>query len=184
MKPQFLLIACLFGLAVSLPMPDDFADEDYEGSGDEDLIGGRRVVSVVKIVKPHLTSPIPAKLPTSNYVAHLKTDIEAQHTAFMKVYNTELDRLRNLTKRTHLTEAEYKRAQLHLHQRYTDWRKSLEDLRISNSTLTSLKYKADDYKNEVGLLSYLYEYIKIFRSVKDKEALMKHSCICNSTKIK
>jgi hypothetical protein len=165
-------------------MPEDFADEDYEGSGDEDLVGGRRVVSVVKIVKKPSTSSPPATLPTSNYVAHLKTDIEAQHTAFMKVYNTELDRLRNLTKRTHLTEAEYKRAQLHLHQRYTDWRKSLEDLRISNSTLTSLKYKADDYKNEVGLLSYLYEYIKIFRSVKDKEALMKHSCICNSTKIK
>lgn len=184
MKPQLLLIACLFGLAVSLPMPEDFADEDYEGNGDEDLVGGRRVVSVVKIVKRPSTSPIPAKLPTSNYVAHLKTDIEAQHTSFMKVYNTELDRLRNLTRRSHITEAEYKRAQLLLNQRYAEWKKTLEDLRVSNSTLTSLKYKADDYKNEVGLLSYLYEYIKIFRSVKDKETLMKHSCICNSTKIK
>jgi hypothetical protein len=184
MKPQLLLIACLFGLAVSLPMPEDFADEDYEGSGDEDLVGGRRVVSVVKIVKRHSTSPIPATLPTDNYVAHLKTDIEAQHTSFMKVYNTELYRLRNLTRRSHITEAEYKKAQLLLNRRYAEWKKTLEDLRVSNSTLTSLKYKADDYKNEVGLLSYLYEYIKIFRSVKDKETLMKHSCICNSTKIK
>lgn len=184
MKPHFLLIACLFGLAVSLPMPDDFADEDYEGSGDEDLVGGRRVVSVVKIVKRPLTSPIPAKLPTNVYVANLKTDIEAQHTAFMKTYNAELERIRKLTKRTHLTEAEYKKAQLVLNQRYADWRKALDDLRISNSTLTSLKYKETDYKNEVGLLSYLYEYIKIFRSVKDKETLLKHSCICNSTKIK
>ena len=187
---QFLLISFLFGLAVSIPTSPEFNidDEDYE-SGDEDLVGGRRVVSVVKIIHKHKPSTYPPQvklLPTNStaYVLHLKTDIEEQHKAFMKVYNTELERLRNLTRRSHITEDEYKKAQKLLNVRYADWNRALEDLRVSNSTLTNLKYKETDYKNEVGLLTYLYEYIKIFRSVKDKETLLKHSCICNSTKVK
>lgn len=187
---QFLLISFLFGLAVSIPTSSEFNidDEDYE-SGDEDLVGGRRIVSVVKIIhkpKPSTYPPQVKLLPTNStaYVLHLKTDIEEQHKAFMKVYNTELERLRNLTRRSHITEDEYKKAQKLLNVRYADWKRALEDLRVSNSTLTNLKYKETDYKNEVGLLTYLYEYIKIFRSVKDKETLLKHSCICNSTKVK
>ena len=160
----------------------------------------KKVVKVITIVHSPIhqksgrskKSPIAAKLSTilpengtltDNYVGKLKSEIEISHITFMKVYNAEMDKWRNLTRKSHITEEEYKKAQKHLADKYAEWRQSLDDLKAQNSTLANLKYKDADYQNEMGLLSYLYEYVKIFRSLKQKDAFLKHSCICNTTKI-
>lgn len=191
---------------------DDLGDDD-ETNMDEDLRGGRRLrgavhkikkifhkpnKKVVKITKVIRNSPIhqksspsnkssyPAKTSTKlpdNYVRQLKDEIEVNHITFMKVYNAEREKWRNLTRRTHITEEEYKKAQRHLADKYAEWRRSLDELKAQNGTMVSLNYKDADYQTEKGLLTYLYEYIKVFRSLKQKDAYLKHACICNTTKI-
>ncbi len=159
----------------------------------------KKVVKVVKIfhspihqksgrsnIQPSLaktSTQLPKNTTTDDYVRRLKDEININHITFMRMYNVEMDKWRNLTRKSHLTEEEYKKAQKHLANKYAEWRRSLDDLKAQNSTIANLKYKDADYQNEMGLLSYLYEYIKVFRSLKQKDAYLKHSCICNTTKL-
>ncbi len=159
----------------------------------------KKVVKVVKIfhspihqksgrpnIQPSLaktSTQLPKNTTTDDYVRRLRDEININHITFMRMYNVEMDKWRNLTRKSHLTEEEYKKAQKHLANKYAEWRRSLDDLKAQNSTIANLKYKDADYQNEMGLLSYLYEYIKVFRSLKQKDAYLKHSCICNTTKL-
>lgn len=115
-----------------------------------------------------------------NYVDALKNEIEKSHKNFMKVYNQELSKLRDLTKKKDMKELDYRQAQSVVENRYKDFQKALDDIRKQNSTLTKLKDE-DDYEEEKHLVSHFNEYVKVYKSLLIKNRYIKHNCICNNT---
>jgi plasmid replication initiation protein len=115
-----------------------------------------------------------------NYVDALKNEIEKSHKNFMKVYNQELSKLRDLTKKKDMKELDYSKAQSVVENRYKDFQKALDDIKKQNSTLTKLKDE-DDYEEEKHLVSHFNEYVKVYKSLLIKNRYIKHNCICNNT---
>jgi hypothetical protein len=147
---------------------------------------------------PVIRAPAPAILPVSlathkivpvasqsekadkvaHYISILNTDIDKNHEAFIKQYNAELAKLREISKRKLYTEEEYLKAQRELHAKYKVWKDTLHAFSVSNSTLSSLRHHNTSFVEEKNLLTHLYEYVKIFST---KQGYYKHNCVCNAT---
>jgi plasmid replication initiation protein len=117
-----------------------------------------------------------------NYVDALKNEIEKSHKNFMKVYNEELKKLRDLTKTKDMKEFDYSKARSVVESKYKDFQKAIDDIRKQNSTLSRLK-DDDDYEEEKHLVSHFNEYVKVYKSLLIKNRYIKHNCICNNTVI-
>jgi hypothetical protein len=114
----------------------------------------------------------------AHYISILNTDIDKNHEAFMRQYNAELVKLRDISKRKLYTEEEYLKAQQQLQSKYKLWRDTLHAFAVSNSTLSSLRHHNGTFTEEKNLLTHLYEYVKMFST---KAGVLKHNCVCNST---
>ena len=114
----------------------------------------------------------------AHYISILNTDIDKNHEAFMKQYNAELAKLREISKRKLYTEEEYLKAQQQLHSKYKVWKDTLHAFSVSNSTLASLRHHNGTFVEEKNLLTHLYEYVKMFST---KQGYYKHNCVCNAT---
>jgi hypothetical protein len=157
---------------------------------DEDLVSSSVVNTLntpTKILKPasYELKQEPHKtlhnmMNKKNYVDALKNEIEKAHKDFMKVYNQELGKLRDLTKKRDMKELDYRQAKSVVENRYKDFQKALDDIRRQNSTLTKLK-DDDDYEEEKHLVSHFNEYVKVYKSLIIKDRYIKHNCICNNT---
>jgi len=114
----------------------------------------------------------------AHYISILNTDIDKNHEAFMRQYNAELAKLKEISKRKLYTEEDYLKAQQQLQSKYKVWRDTLHAFSVSNSTLSSLRHHNGTFTEEKKLLTHLYEYVKMFST---KAGVLKHNCVCNST---
>jgi hypothetical protein len=114
----------------------------------------------------------------AHYISILNTDIDKNHETFMRQYNAELAKLRDISKRKLYTEGDYLKAQQQLQSKYKVWRDTLHAFAVSNSTLSSLRHHNGTFTEEKNLLTHLYEYVKMFST---KAGVLKHNCVCNST---
>jgi hypothetical protein len=155
-------------------------------------------VSPAPVIRAPAVSPLSAVLPVSvaihkivpvasqsekadkvaHYISILNTDIDKNHEAFIKQYNAELAKLREISKRKLYTEEEYLKAQRDLNAKYKVWKDTLHAFSVSNSTLTALRHNGTSFTEEKNLLTHLYEYVKIFST---KQGYYKHNCVCNAT---
>ena len=157
------------------------------------------VVSSAPVIRRSAVSPIPAILPVSvathkiikvpqtqsekadkvaHYISILNTDIDKNHEAFIKQYNAELAKLKEISKKKLYTEEEYLKAQRELNGKYKVWKDTLHAFSVSNSTLSSLRHHNSSFTEEKNLLTHLYEYVKMFST---KQGYYKHNCVCNAT---
>lgn len=114
----------------------------------------------------------------AHYISVLNTDIDKNHQAFIAQYNSELAKLREISKKKIYTEEEYLKAQRELNSKYKVWKDTLHAFSISNSTLSSLRHHNGTFTEEKNLLTHLYEYVKMFST---KQGYYKHNCVCNAT---
>jgi hypothetical protein len=114
----------------------------------------------------------------AHYISILNTDIDKNHATFMKQYNAELAKLKEISRRKLYTEEDYLKAQRDLNAKYKVWRDTLRAFSVSNSTLTSLRHNGTSFAEEKNLLTHLYEYVKLFST---KQGYYKHNCVCNAT---
>jgi hypothetical protein len=114
----------------------------------------------------------------AHYISILNTDIDKNHATFMKQYNAELAKLKEISKRKLYTEEDYLKAQRDLNAKYKVWRDTLHAFSVSNATLTSLRHNGTSFAEEKNLLTHLYEYVKLFST---KQGYYKHNCVCNAT---
>lgn len=145
----------------------------------------RRVAPVVlpvsvathKIIKvPQTQSEKADKV--AHYISILNIDIDKNHQAFITQYNSELAKLREISKKKLYTEEEYLKAQRELNNKYKIWKDTLHAFSVSNSTLSSLRSHNSSFTEEKNLLTHLYEYVKMFST---KQGYYKHNCVCNAT---
>jgi hypothetical protein len=159
------------------------------------------VVSSAPVIRRSAVSPIPAIIPlpvsvathkivkvpqaqsdkadkVAHYISILNTDIDKNHQAFIKQYNAELAKLKDISKKKLYTEEEYLKAQRELNGKYKVWKDTLHAFSVSNSTLSSLRPLNTSFTEEKNLLTHLYEYVKMFST---KQGYYKHNCVCNAT---
>jgi len=159
------------------------------------------VVSSAPVIRHSAVSPIPAVIPlpvsvathkivkvpqtqsekadkVAHYISILNTDIDKNHQAFIKQYNAELAKLKDISKKKLYTEEEYLKAQRELNGKYKVWKDTLHAFSVSNSTLSSLRPLNTSFTEEKNLLTHLYEYVKMFST---KQGYYKHNCVCNAT---
>jgi hypothetical protein len=159
------------------------------------------VVSSAPVIRRSAVSPIPAVIPlpvsvathkivkvpqtqsekadkVAHYISILNTDIDKNHEAFIKQYNAELAKLKDISKKKLYTEEEYLKAQRELNGKYKVWKDTLHAFSVSNSTLSSLRPLNTSFTEEKNLLTHLYEYVKMFST---KQGYYKHNCVCNAT---
>lgn len=134
-------------------------------------------VATHKIIKVPQTQSEKANK-VADYISVLNTDIDKNHQVFMKQYNAELAKLREISKKKLYTEEEYLKAQRELNAKYKVWKDTLHAFSISNSTLSSLRHHNSSFVEEKNLLTHLYEYVKMFST---KQGYYKHNCVCNAT---
>ncbi len=134
-------------------------------------------VATHKIIKVPQTQSEKANK-VANYISILNTDIDKNHQVFMSQYNSELAKLREISKKKLYTEEEYLKAQRELNAKYKMWKDTLHAFSISNSTLSSLRSHNSSFTEEKNLLTHLYEYVKMFST---KQGYYKHNCVCNAT---
>jgi hypothetical protein len=113
-----------------------------------------------------------------NYVKALSDEIEKSHKDFMKVYDAELKKLRELTLKRDMREGDYSKAKGALDLKYKEFQRALDDIRSQNATLVKLKGD-DDYEEEKHLVSHFNEYVKVYKSLLVKDKFIRHHCICN-----
>jgi hypothetical protein len=134
-------------------------------------------VATHKIIKVPQTQSAKADK-VAQYISILNTDIDKNHQVFMKQYNAELAKLREISKKKHYTEKKYLKAQRELNAKYKVWKDTLHLFSVSNSTLSSLRHHNSSFTEEKNLLTHLYEYVKMFST---KQGYYKHNCVCNAT---
>jgi acetyl-CoA carboxylase alpha subunit len=167
------LLPLFFALSFATPILAE--EEDLTSQGE---VFGVKLPSTT--TEPHKT--LHKMMNKKNYVDALKMEIEKSHVNFMKMYNLELTKLRELTKRKDMKEFDYSKARSVVESRYKDFQKALDDIRRQNSTLTKLKGD-DDYEEEKHLVTHFNEYVKVYKSLLVKDRYIKHNCICNNTLI-
>ena len=161
---------------------------------DEDIVGGTFLSQNLRHIPPidvkntnnHLKQE-PHKtlhniMNKKNYVEALKNEIEKSHKNFMKVYNEELKKLRDLTKTKDMKEFDYSKARSVVESKYKDFQTAMDNIRKQNSTLSKLR-DDDDYEEEKHLVSHFNEYVKVYKSMIIKNRYIRHNCICNNTMI-
>ena len=166
------LLPLFFALSFATPILAE--EEDLTSQGE--VFG----VSSPPTLDPHKT--LHKMMNKKNYVDALKMEIEKSHVSFMKMYNLELTKLRELTKMKNMKEFDYSKAKSVVESRYKDFQKALDAIRKQNSTLVKLKGD-DDYEEEKHLVSHFNEYVKVYKSLLVKDRYIKHNCICNNTVI-
>jgi len=134
-------------------------------------------VATHKIIKVPQTQSEKANK-VAHYISILNTDIDKNHRVFMSQYNSELAKLRKISKKKLYTEEEYLKAQRELNSKYKVWKDTLHAFSVSNSTLSSLRSHNSSFAEEKNLLTHLYEYVKMFST---KQGYYKHNCVCNAT---
>ena len=131
--------------------------------------------------KVESAKPSAVKVITISYVDKLKADIEKEHLKFMKMYDLELKKLKELTSKKELKQKEYESARLLVKQKFEELKKLLELLKAQHSNVEKIKDDKNEYDDEKYLVSHLNEYIKIYKSSLDENRFYKSNCICNHT---
>ena len=164
------LLPLFFALSLATPILAE--EEDLTSQGE--VFGVRSSPTL----DPHKT--LHKMMNKKNYVDALKNEIEKSHKDFMKMYNAELTKLRELTKMKDMKELDYSKAKSVVESKFKDFQKALDDIRRQNTTLVKLKGD-DDYEEEKHLVSHFNEYVKVYKSLLIKDRYIKHNCICNNT---
>ena len=174
MKLFFLLP---FFLASAFALPEELVSPAGGGAGIQ--LPARHSASFHSEHSSHLDS-LGKMMKKKNYVAALSAEIEKSHKDFMRVYNAELKKLRDLTLKKDMRESDYSKAKGTLDLKYKEFQRALDDIRSQNATLVKLKGD-DDYEEEKHLVSHFNEYVKVYKSLLVKNRFIRHHCICNNT---